>query len=174
MPNQYTKAKELGLPKPKLSEDSRKKMSSAATRRNNKWFADPDFRKRHRESMKLAVVKYPESYGVSNRGRTRKIEAHGEAFQGKWELYFYEHCLKTSTQVVRVTKGYPYEWNGNRLYFPDFYLPEYDTFVEVKGYETDRDLAKWKCFPHALKVVRRSQIEKIKRNEFDLTTFISE
>jgi len=30
----------------------------------------------------------------------------------------------------------------SRNYIPDFYLPEYDIYLEVKGYWTDR--AKWK------------------------------
>jgi len=37
-----------------------------------------------------------------------------------------------------------YQTKGKRMrnYIPDFYLPEYDIYLEVKGYWTDR--AKWK------------------------------
>ena len=54
-------------------------------------------------------------------------------------------------------------------FFPDFFIPDINTCVEVKGYETERDRAKWANFSHALIVVRRADIEKIKRKEFSLT-----
>ena len=42
-----------------------------------------------------------------------------------------------SIKIKYQTKGKRY-----RNYIPDFYLPEYDIYIEVKGYWTDR--AKWK------------------------------
>jgi len=120
--------------------------------------------------MKRAVEKYPGSYGASNRGRTKRIDKHGISFQGKWELEFYEWCLSNSIKIIRPEEGFPYVWEGSRTYFPDFYLPDHDLFVEVKGYETERDRAKWKAFPRKLTVVRRQQIEQIRRNKFVLIT----
>jgi len=171
--NQFIKAAEKGLPKPVISNEVRQKLSIATTKNNNIRYADPRVRKKLSDSMKKAVEKYPESYGVSNRGRTKKIEAHGEVFQGKWELYFYEFCLQQNIKAERVTVGFPYMWEGERTYFPDFYLPDLKLYVEVKGYETDRDTAKWKHFPHKLKVIRRAQIEQIKRSEFNFDSFIT-
>lgn len=172
MPNQYTKAARLGLPKPELSEESRLKRSKATSAANKVRYSDPLNVARQSVAMKLAVEKHPESYGVSNRGRTKKIQAHGEVFQGKWELKFYEECLRCNVTIERVLVGYPYEWNGSRKYFPDFYLTDFDIFIEVKGYETDRDLAKWKHFPHRLKVIRSQHIAEIDSSEFDLLTFL--
>lgn len=51
---------------------------------------------------------------------------------------------------------------GDRTYYPDFYLPQDDLFIEVKGYETERDRAKWRDFPLKLKVIRKSDIEKFR------------
>lgn len=168
MPNQFTKAKLLGLPKPEVSLETRKKISKATSDSNRKRFEDPSYRKRLSESMKRAVLKYPESYGASNRGRTKRIDKYGISFQGKWELEFYEWCLQNKIAIERCSKGFSYEWNGTRTYFPDFFLPCHNVFVEVKGYETERDKAKWEHFPFCLLIVRRQDIEKIRRKEFSL------
>ena len=166
--NQYTLAKRLGTLAPSLSSETRKRLSESAKRENRRRFADPAFRQRFCVSMQRAVEKNPKSYGISNRGRTRKIEKHGLAFQGKWELYFFEWCLAHGITIQRVTQSFDYEWNGRRRYFPDFFLPTLDCYVEVKGYETDRDNAKWQAFPHKLLVIRREQIEQITRGQFDI------
>jgi hypothetical protein len=169
MPNQFTKAKRLGLPVPTVSEETKLKLSKKSTEANIRRYKDPALRKRLSESMKKAVEKYPESYGASNRGRTKRIDKHGISFQGKWELIFFEWCLEAGLTISRASKGFPYTWEGERTYFPDFFIPDLNVYVEVKGYETERDRAKWRDFPHALIVVRRADIEKIKRKEFSLT-----
>jgi len=170
MPNHFTKAKALGLPKPEISKETREKISRATKASNAIRYADPEYRKRLSESMKLAVERNPESYGASNRGRTKRIDKHGISFQGKWELEFFEWCLDNHVEVVRPTEGFKYFWKGERTYFPDFFLPALDLFIEVKGYETERDKAKWRYFPRRLLVVRRADIEKIRRNEYVLAT----
>lgn len=58
--------------------------------------------------------------------------------------------------------------NKKRLYFPDFYLPQYDFWIEIKGYETPKDKAKWNYFPLTLKVLKKCDIKKIKDDTFIL------
>ena len=113
--------------------------------------------------MKRAVIENPESYTASNRGRTKQFEKHGIKFQGQWELIYYEWCLAHSIKIQRCDKRFTYEWNGIRSYNPDFYLPESDTYVEIKGYETDRDKAKWRDFPHKLIIVKSKEINEMRR-----------
>lgn len=55
---------------------------------------------------------------------------------------------------------------GSRTYFPDFYLPNLDLYIEVKGYERERDLAKWSQFPEKLIVLKKQEIEEIKKGTF--------
>jgi hypothetical protein len=38
-------------------------------------------------------------------------------------------------------------YGKSHRYFPDFYLPETEEYIEIKGYKTERDEAKWKYFP---------------------------
>jgi predicted transcriptional regulator len=94
-------------------------------------------REKHSVSMKLAVQNNPESYTSSNRGRTKQIIYDGVKFQGNWELDFYKWCKEHNVNCVRYAgKGFKYEWNGIRTYFPDFYLPDKNIYVVVKGYKT--------------------------------------
>lgn len=155
--NQYTKgtAKELSL-------ETRLKLATGG--KNIIW--DETKRKNHSDAMKKAVLENPESYTSSNRGRTNQIEKHGIKFQGKWELEFYEWCLSNSVIVERCNEWFPYEFDGTRKYNPDFYLPALDLYVEVKGYQTLKDEAKWDQFPKKLCIIKSAEIKKIRQNSF--------
>lgn len=169
MPNQYTKAKELGITY-KIAESTRKKLSAAAKKHNEKIWSDSEFRKKHKESMRRAVEKYPESYTSSNRGRTKQVVYKGIKFQGSWELEFYKWCEENYVAVERCNECFDYEWNGNRKYFPDFYLKDLNTYVEVKGYKTDRDEAKWSQFPKdkLLAIVDRKVLDSIRNRTYNI------
>lgn len=155
--NQYTK----GTAKP-LTDDLRKKRSEAAKRKV--W--TQEMKTRHSIAMKKAVEKHPESYTSSNRGRTKQFLVDGIKLQGKWELEFYQYCKNKNILIERSNEWFEYEWNGTRKYFPDFYLPAFNLYVEVKGYETERDRAKWRDFPKQLKVIRKSDIMNIRKGCF--------
>ena len=122
----------------------------------------------HRVSMKRAVEEHPESYTSSNRGRTKQIIAHGIKFQGSWELIFFEWCLSKQITISRCEQWFNYEWNGTRKYNPDFYLPDRDFYVEIKGYKTEKDEAKWSAFPHKLLIISKMEIEHICKDAFVL------
>jgi len=96
-------------------------------------------RERHSKAMTQAVINNPGSYTKSNRGRVKHIEYDGIDFHGNWELAFYKWCKGNNVSVIRNELGFEYTWDKERLYYPDFYLPELDCYVEIKGYQTDRD-----------------------------------
>ena len=127
---------------------------------------DDAMRLRHSESMKRAVDARPESYSSSNRGRTKQIEVDGIKLQGQWEVDFYNWSKNNNLSPERPIQGFAYEWNGIRKYFPDFYIPLLNIYVEVKGYETDRDRAKWQQFTKKLHIVKNEEIKKIRNNLF--------
>jgi hypothetical protein len=56
--------------------------------------------------------------------------------------------------------------NGKRKYFPDFFLEDLNLYIEIKGYETDRDKAKWSQFPQRLRVIRKKEICDIQKGIF--------
>ena len=145
-----------------VSKETREKISALS--KNIVW--DEQRRKNHSEAMKRAVQQNPESYTSSNRGRTKQIEYDGIKFQGQWELDFYRWAKDQGLAPKRPDRSFRYVWNGERWYHPDFYLPKLDTYVEVKGYETDRDRAKWSQFPEKLVIIKGQQIKDIKKGTF--------
>ena len=161
MPNQWTKAKETGVPY-NLKDETRKKLGKS--NKTRVW--TEEMRKKHSEAMKKAVLENPESYTSSNRGRTKQIIYNGIKFQGRWELEFYKYCEEKNINIQRSNEWFEYEWNGIRKYFPDFYLPDFDLYIEVKGYETERDQAKWSQFPKKLKIIKKEEIYDMRKGCF--------
>ena len=52
-----------------------------------------------------------------------------------------------------------YEFDNKKSrYIPDFYLIDEDLYVEIKGYETDKDRAKWLYFPYKLLVLKAREL----------------
>ena len=147
-----------------MSDSTRQKLITAG----KKQIWTDERKANHSKKMKLAVDRNPESYTSSNRGRTKQIMFDGIKFQGNWELDFYKWCKLNNIECVRNTEGFKYIWNGQRTYYPDFYLPQLGCFVEVKGYKTDRDFAKWSQFPKTLKIIDKGCIIKIRKNESPL------
>ena len=160
--NQFLKAKDLGLPAPVVSEETRRKLSEIG--KKHIWTEEK--REQLRQSMRRAVENNPNSYTSSNRGRTKQIEYNGIKFQGNWELEFYKWAEAAGLAPERPNEGFKYEWNGIRTYFPDFYIPSMDLYVEVKGYETERDRAKWLQFPKKLRIIKEKEIKQIRQDCF--------
>lgn len=149
-----------------MTSEGKQRVRNATIQKNKRQWADPEFRKKHQEAMKRAVENNPESYTSSNRGRTKQIEHDGIKFQGQWELDFYKWAKEQGLAPKRPDTGFPYNWNGQRTYFPDFYIDKLDAYIEVKGYETDRDRAKWSQFPKRLVIIKEQQIKEIRIGSF--------
>jgi hypothetical protein len=96
-----------------------------------------------------------------------------ETLHGGWELktakYMDEqkiHWIKSKDHFTYIFNEHPHE------YFPDFYLSEYDLYLEVKGPIQPKDLEKWKQFPKKLLVIDKTSINDLnnffKQNIFSL------
>ena len=73
---------------------------------------------------------------------------NGVDLDGKWELYYAIYLDEHDIDWKRCSERFPYQFeNTIHYYTPDFYLVDSDTFVEIKGYETEKDRAKWEQFP---------------------------
>ena len=84
--------------------------------------------------------------------------------QGTWELkvamFFDENNIRWNKNLI----GYKYiHQNKERLYFPDFFLKEYNLYIEVKGYETDKDISKWSQFSFKLEIIKKNEIKDLKK-----------
>lgn len=160
--NQYTKAKETGIPY-LISDQTKKKNSLNGKRR---W-KDPIYRANQVQQitagMRRVVRERPESYSAENVcGRVRIIEYNGQKFHGKWEVKVAKWLDEIGVWWKRDVEPVTYIWNGSeRLYFPDFYLPEQKLYIEVKGYEREQDRAKWSQFKGNLIIIDSVKINKL-------------
>lgn len=164
--NHYDKAKNLNLPKPKVSKATSEKISKS--HKGKKW---TDERKKiHSIVMSNVVRKNTISYSSNNVcGRTKLIECidtygNKTKLNGNWELlvsFLLDDLLIKWTNIIE--ENIIYYWEGkHRRYFPDFYLPEFDLYIEVKGYERDIDSAKWESIKGRIIIFRKKEIEIIK------------
>lgn len=84
-------------------------------------------------------------------------------YKGYWcdstyELVWIIYNLDHKKNIQRNSKSFPYTFQGNQHnYYPDFVAD--DTYYEIKGYQTKKDLAKWEQFPHKLIVLFKSDIQ---------------
>lgn len=152
--NQYIK----GTAKP-LSDAQRKRISE-----NSKLIEWSEERRRqHSKRMQEVVKNNPDSYSKNNvSGRVKTYEHNGHKLKGTWELKVAKWLDHNNIQYQ--TEVYPsqYYWNKKwRLYFPDFYLTEYNIFIEVKGYKRERDICKWNHFNNVLIVLEKGVINKL-------------
>lgn len=106
--------------------------------------------------------------GLKDRaGRCKKIKyANNKSveflLQGSWELKLAEFLNHRNIEWIKNTKYFRYCFEGKiRKYYPDFYLPDLDLYIEVKGYEIPRDKVKWDAFPNKLLICRKAEINNL-------------
>ena len=162
--NQFTKAKEEGR-EIIISEETRKKLG-------NYWRGKThteEEKQKISKGMKLAVQKYPESYSCSNVcGRVKHYIYNGFKIDGKWELEVAKYLDSKNIKWIKPIKGFEYIWNNDiHIYYPDFYLPEYDYYIEVKGYQRERDLCKWNSVERLI-IIKDKEIKSIRENSYVL------
>ena len=116
--------------------------------------------------MQKTVQDRPESYSYKNFcGRSKKSYYKDELMHSSWELLVAKWLDELGIKWTKKVDPFSYFWNGsNRKFFPDFYLEELNLFIEVKGYETDRDTAKWSGIEN-LVIIKDKEIKSLKRNE---------
>lgn len=119
------------------------------------------------KAMIKAVRENPHSYSINNvSGRTPIIDYNGFRLKGSWELQTAKWLDRNNIKWTNSITGFDYEWNGStHIYYPDFYLIDYDKYIEVKGYQRDRDLAKWFVVKNLI-VLKKDEINKIKNDCF--------
>jgi hypothetical protein len=136
--NQYQLAEERGE-KYSLSIESRKKMSKSKSGQN--------MTKQAREKISKARSIYLEEVG--NGGfvnikwyKIKNIKNEEFIVRGKWELELAE--ILNNENIYWIRKVYlTYIKNEmTKTYCPDFYLPDYNKYIEVKGYFSQIDKEK--------------------------------
>lgn len=68
----------------------------------------------------------------------------GIKMMGNWEVEFAKLLDEKDIKWIYTNDKFDYVYeNKIHKYNPDFYLPEFDTYIEIKGYPTKRDYDKW-------------------------------
>lgn len=79
-----------------------------------------------------------------------------------WELAYVKWLDEKGVLWKRNRIKFPYYFEGKqRHYIPDFYLLGDNKYIEIKGYKTDKDEAKWSSFPYKLDVLMESELKSI-------------
>lgn len=166
--NHFTKAERLGLDKPIVSEETKEKIRNSMCGRH----LTEEHKRNISNGMKNAVRKYPDSYSSCNiNGRVKIYEYNGVRLNGKWEVYFAEFLDYFNIKWIRPIIGIEYTYKGEtHLYYPDFYLPDFDKYVEIKGMRREKDYYKWNAVNNLI-IIEKGDIEQIKNKSFDITVF---
>lgn len=110
------------------------------------------------EIMKFAAIgKHWGGYRKGS-GRGKHGWYKGYYCDSSWELAYVVYNLDHNISFIRNEELFPYEFNGEQhSYKPDFI--EGDTYVEIKGYNTEQWEAKRNQFQKPLKVLYKKDIE---------------
>ena len=120
-------------------------------------------------------IKLSERQSLNNSGgKTKWFEVAGQKIQGTWERNI---AIKFEELKIKWFKPktnndiWKYAWEGKiKSYSPDFYLPDYDLWLEIKGYWWGRDKEKMeivkKTYPERkLIIIEEKDYKKILEGE---------
>ncbi len=156
--NQFTKAKAEGRIL-EIRPETREKF------RNNILNRSPDFAKKVGEKISKTILKKAET-GEWHTSVAKKMHYNynGIDLHGSWEYRYVLYLEENNIEWIRCKESFKYFYEDKwRTYTPDFYLPATDEYVEIKGYKTDKDEAKWAQFPsyRTLKVLTEKELRAI-------------
>lgn len=157
-----------------------RKELSEKQKRFNELYWTTETKQRHSNIMKETVLRVPESYlNKDIRGsRVRNydgIDSYGKKckFNGKWEVIISELLTKEGIKWTKDKLVGEYYWNtNNHLYYVDFYLPELNKYIEVKGYETERDKVKYSICTNLI-IFRQKEINQLIKGKITIVEFLS-
>lgn len=128
---------------------------------------------KHTEDFKIQqrdrIIKRYESGWMPKAGRCKKYKyvspIAGEVYlDGTWELAVAKWLDKKEYNWKRNTKRFRYTNLKGTVshYVPDFWVDELNSYIEVKGYETELDRCKWSQFKDPLVVWKRKELTEMK------------
>lgn len=152
--NQYTSALRQGKAKPSLSIEARLRLSAAVKSRSREWNTANGRKISAAIQKKIAANEWHMQF------RNQRIFRYkGVVLQSTWEYLYARFLDINQIEWQRPREGFEYAYEGRvHKYFPDFYLPEKDLYVEIKGRIIERDEAKWIAFPKQLQVLQQEDL----------------
>lgn len=126
----------------RLSEILQKKYKSGTWKISNPMDS-PESRLKLSESMKAVYSNNPPKIS----GRCKQGWYKGFYCRSSWELAYLLYAIDNNIEIEPCNKSFVYVFeNKEHNYFPDFYLPTIDTYVEIKGYEDKKAKCKKEQF----------------------------
>lgn len=158
--NQYIKAREMGLNIPIDSDEKRRKCSVANKARSSEFN-----RENGRKISEAIQRKVKEGTWHTSLSRRMHIDYNGIDLHGTWELAYAMYLDSKGIRWRRCKESFPYRFNNVVLrYTPDFYLIDTNQYVEIKGYETEKDRCKWNQFSgdNPLVILKENDLKELK------------
>ena len=150
------------------------RIESGVVKKTARLWTDDEKAKQSIRMSEIAATS--ESYsGRYNRGSVKEVMCrNGFKVLGSWEELFVNYCLDNNIRIEQPSTPFSYTYEDKeRMYYPDFYLPVLDCYVEIKGYESDKDKAKWHYLQNVhqrkLLVIKARGINDIKNGCFKLS-----
>ncbi len=170
--NSWSKTKKNGV-KHIISEKQKEYLTSEKCHNHlrkvgDNWWKNPKSLEKFKISIREAIKRNPEAYSTNNVcGRTKIIKYKEFRLNGNWELEVAKWLDNNNIEWTNIIKKeFYYIWNNDtHRYFPDFYLPKQDIYIEVKGYERERDKYKWAVVDNLI-VIKKKDIKKIKNRTY--------
>lgn len=100
-------------------------------------------------------------FGKTTHGKWSKFK--GSWMRSSWEVLFAKYCLRKGIKYLYEPKRF---YLGSVTYLPDFYLPETDEYIEIKGWwyrgKKKRFNLFKKWFPKIkIKVLMKKELKKL-------------
>ena len=125
------------------------------------------------------ALEHPEQF-IKTKGnyRTQRYYLDDIIFDSSWEIIAYFYFKHHSINIVKSYFAYKYTYdNKDHVYFPDFYLPDTDELIEIKGREFERDRAKYASVDKKLTVYYHNDIitfdswNRLHINNYDISKY---
>jgi uncharacterized protein YjhX (UPF0386 family) len=139
------------------SQDEKNKIIRKSKKTKLERYGDENYH--NADKMMQTCLETNHNFNFSYRGNYQ-----GFHYDSSWELSFIKYCIKNDIQIERNKKGFIYWFEDKKhKYYPDFYLPEVDLFIEIKGriFDKDREKAKWNQFSYKLDVYNKEKLKPI-------------
>ena len=118
----------------------------------------PEVKKKISETC---IRKSKEGTWHTSLAKNKHIKYEGCDFDSTWEVEYAKYLDSISYEWIRTKERFYYTYQGkNHYYNPDFYIKTTNEYIEIKGYATGKDYAKWKQFPKdkTLKILRYQEL----------------
>ena len=127
------------------------------------------------ESIKNTITEKVENGEWHNSlSKKRQVKYKEILLDSSWEAIFAKFLDDNNIKWCRPKIGIDYIFEGKtHKYFPDFYIPLINKYVEIKGFEREKDIAKYKSISNLI-LIKEKEIKSILKGTFDIKNLFSD